>query len=165
MCVDCFVQKGIAEKLLPQLERLILGKLEVSISRQLQTQFQTVGKPALQVSYFLSSHALCHCCVGALFFTLSLGNNVVELTGVIWDVVTGCDPEFLRGVHHPNIRELLPHHVRARGYRIQAWHGGACGDYATTVFFNAFPSGLNFAGQFTSTVSSSPLGCTVIMIS
>lgn len=50
------MQKGIAEKLLPQLERLILGKLEVSISRQLQTQFQTVGKQALQVSYFMSSH-------------------------------------------------------------------------------------------------------------
>jgi enhancer of mRNA-decapping protein 4 len=41
-------QKGITEKLLPQLDRLILGKLEVSISRQLQTQFQTVGKQALQ---------------------------------------------------------------------------------------------------------------------
>jgi len=41
-------QKGIADKLLPQLERLILTKLEVSISRQLQAQFQTVGKQALQ---------------------------------------------------------------------------------------------------------------------
>lgn len=47
--IACILQKGIAEKLLPQLERLILGKLETTISRQLQTQFQSVGKQALQV--------------------------------------------------------------------------------------------------------------------
>lgn len=46
------MQKGIADKLIPQLERLIIQKLEVSISRQLQTQFQTVGKQALQVFLF-----------------------------------------------------------------------------------------------------------------
>lgn len=49
--IPCVLQKGIAEKLLPQLERLILGKLETTISRQLQTQFQSVGKQALQVLY------------------------------------------------------------------------------------------------------------------
>lgn len=67
------MQKGITDKLLPQLERLILGKLEVSISRQLQTQFQTVGKQALQVSLFhqftctwpvscVGAIAPCSCC-------------------------------------------------------------------------------------------------------
>lgn len=101
------MQKGITEKLLPQLERLILGKLELSISRQLQTQFQTVGKQALQVCYFMSSYVS----MVFLFVMLSLGNNVMALMGLIWDFVTGCDPEFLRGVHHSNIREFLPQHV------------------------------------------------------
>lgn len=50
-------QKGIAEKLLPQLERLIMTKLEISISRQLQGQFQTVGKQALQVRCLLDGGA------------------------------------------------------------------------------------------------------------
>lgn len=47
---DLYVlQKGLSEKVVPQLEKLVGSKLEGNIARQLQLQFQTVGKQALQV--------------------------------------------------------------------------------------------------------------------
>lgn len=47
----CFIiaQKGISEKVVPQLEKVVGAKLEANLGRQLQTQFQTTGKQALQV--------------------------------------------------------------------------------------------------------------------
>ncbi len=45
------VQKGITEKVVPQLEKVVGVKLEATVARQLQVQFHTVGKQALQVGY------------------------------------------------------------------------------------------------------------------
>jgi enhancer of mRNA-decapping protein 4 len=45
------VQKGITEKVVPQLEKVVGVKLEGTVARQLQVQFHTVGKQALQVGY------------------------------------------------------------------------------------------------------------------
>jgi enhancer of mRNA-decapping protein 4 len=41
-------QKGITEKVVPQLEKVVGVKLEATLARQLQVQFHTVGKQALQ---------------------------------------------------------------------------------------------------------------------
>lgn len=43
-------QKGVTEKMLPQLEKSVGAKLEGTVTRQIQTQFQTIGRQALQVS-------------------------------------------------------------------------------------------------------------------
>jgi enhancer of mRNA-decapping protein 4 len=43
------VQRGVADKSVNQLEKSVNSKLEGSIARQIQTQFQTSGKQALQV--------------------------------------------------------------------------------------------------------------------
>lgn len=45
-------QKGYTEKLYPHLEKSVGAKLEGTVTRQIQTQFQTVGRQALQVSKF-----------------------------------------------------------------------------------------------------------------
>ncbi|KAL2636093.1 hypothetical protein R1flu_007572 [Riccia fluitans] len=42
------LQKGLLEKVIPQLEKVIATKLEAAVSRQLQTQLQLVLRPALQ---------------------------------------------------------------------------------------------------------------------
>jgi enhancer of mRNA-decapping protein 4 len=42
-------QKGVTERMLPQLEKSVGAKLEGTVTRQLQTQFQTIGRQALQV--------------------------------------------------------------------------------------------------------------------
>ncbi|KAJ7536521.1 hypothetical protein O6H91_12G072700 [Diphasiastrum complanatum] len=42
------LQKGLSEKTLPQLEKMITGKLEAFVAKHLQTQFQTSGRQALQ---------------------------------------------------------------------------------------------------------------------
>lgn len=45
----CTVQKGVGEKSVNQLEKVVSAKLEGSVTRQIQAQFQTSGKQALQV--------------------------------------------------------------------------------------------------------------------
>ncbi|CAM6073454.1 unnamed protein product [Sphagnum tenellum] len=41
-------QKGVTERMFPQLEKSVGAKLEGTVTRQLQTQFQTIGRQALQ---------------------------------------------------------------------------------------------------------------------
>lgn len=48
-------QKGFVEKVLPQLEKTVVAKLEVTVTRQLQNQFQTVGRQTLQVSLIVAT--------------------------------------------------------------------------------------------------------------
>lgn len=48
--IICLVQKGLGDKMLNQLEKSVNSKLESAMARQIQTQFQTSGKQALQVS-------------------------------------------------------------------------------------------------------------------
>lgn len=43
------VQKGVSDKAVNQLEKTVSSKLEASVARQIQAQFQTSGKQALQV--------------------------------------------------------------------------------------------------------------------
>jgi enhancer of mRNA-decapping protein 4 len=49
MVVGLAAQKGMADKMLPQLEKSVGAKLEGTVTRQIQTQFQTIGRQALQV--------------------------------------------------------------------------------------------------------------------
>ncbi len=42
-------QKGVTERMFPQLEKSVGAKLEGTVGRQLQSQFQTIGRQALQV--------------------------------------------------------------------------------------------------------------------
>jgi enhancer of mRNA-decapping protein 4 len=44
-------QKSVVEKVLPQLEKSTISKLEATMTKQLTTQFQTTGRQALQVSW------------------------------------------------------------------------------------------------------------------
>ena len=50
-------QKGVADKAVNQLEKSVNSKLEATVARQIQTQFQTSGKQALQVSQRNSNHS------------------------------------------------------------------------------------------------------------
>lgn len=43
------MQKGVGEKAVSQLEKSVHSKLEATVARQIQSQFQTSGKQALQV--------------------------------------------------------------------------------------------------------------------
>jgi hypothetical protein len=43
------MQKGVGDKAVNQLEKSVSSKLEGSVTRQIQAQFQTSGKQALQV--------------------------------------------------------------------------------------------------------------------
>lgn len=43
------VQRGVGDKAVNQLEKSVNSKLEATVARQIQTQFQTSGKQALQV--------------------------------------------------------------------------------------------------------------------
>lgn len=53
----CGLQKGVGEKAVNQLDKTVSSKLEATVARQIQLQFQTSGKQALQVSSSLiSSH-------------------------------------------------------------------------------------------------------------
>lgn len=47
------MQKGVADKAVNQLEKSLNSKLEATVARQIQAQFQTSGKQALQVSKIL----------------------------------------------------------------------------------------------------------------
>lgn len=56
-CMDLFVvwlnvmvQRGVGDKAVNQLEKAVNSKLEATVARQIQAQFQTSGKQALQVS-------------------------------------------------------------------------------------------------------------------
>lgn len=42
-------QRGVGDKAVNQLEKSVNSKLEATVSRQIQAQFQTSGKQALQV--------------------------------------------------------------------------------------------------------------------
>lgn len=42
-------QKGVSDKAVNQLEKSVSSKLEAVVARQIQAQFQTSGKQALQV--------------------------------------------------------------------------------------------------------------------
>jgi hypothetical protein len=42
-------QKSLNEKVMPQMEKMVLSKLEATMTKQLKFQFQTSGKQALQV--------------------------------------------------------------------------------------------------------------------
>jgi enhancer of mRNA-decapping protein 4 len=44
-----FLQRGVGDKAVNQLEKSVNSKLEATVARQIQTQFQTSGKQALQV--------------------------------------------------------------------------------------------------------------------
>lgn len=44
-----FLQKGVGDKAVNQLEKSVCSKLEATVTRQIQVQFQTSGKQALQV--------------------------------------------------------------------------------------------------------------------
>lgn len=44
------VQKGVGDKAVNQLEKSVYAKLEATVARQIQAQFQASGKLALQVS-------------------------------------------------------------------------------------------------------------------
>jgi hypothetical protein len=58
------MQKGVGDKAVNQLEKSISSKLEGSVTRQIQAQFQTSGKQALQVivsyTYISCSHYSYH---------------------------------------------------------------------------------------------------------
>lgn len=43
------MQKGVGDKAVNQLEKSVNSKLEATVARQIQAQFQTSGKQALQV--------------------------------------------------------------------------------------------------------------------
>lgn len=43
------LQKGVGDRAFNQLEKGISSKLEAAVGRQIQSQFQTYGKQALQV--------------------------------------------------------------------------------------------------------------------
>lgn len=43
------MQRGIGDNVINQLEKIVNTKLEATVSRQIQVQFQTSGKQALQV--------------------------------------------------------------------------------------------------------------------
>lgn len=43
------LQRGVGDKAVNQLEKSVNAKLEATVSRQIQAQFQTSGKQALQV--------------------------------------------------------------------------------------------------------------------
>lgn len=49
MIFVCIPQKGVGEKAVNQLEKSVSSKLEATLARQIQAQFQTSGKQALQV--------------------------------------------------------------------------------------------------------------------
>lgn len=51
MIFVCILQKGVGEKAVNQLEKSVSSKLEASLARQIQAQFQTSGKQALQVIF------------------------------------------------------------------------------------------------------------------
>jgi len=42
-------QKNLNEKVLPQIEKMVISKLEATMTKQLKYQFQTSGKQSLQV--------------------------------------------------------------------------------------------------------------------
>lgn len=44
------MQRGVSDKTVSQLEKSVSSKLEATVARQLQAQFQTSGKQALQVN-------------------------------------------------------------------------------------------------------------------
>ena len=48
--IICLAQKGLGDKAVNQLEKSVNSKLESALARQIQMQFQTSGKQALQVS-------------------------------------------------------------------------------------------------------------------
>nr|GEX89864.1 hypothetical protein [Tanacetum cinerariifolium] len=50
-------QRGVGDKAVNQLEKTVNSKLEATVSRQIQTQFQTSGKQALQEALRLSMEA------------------------------------------------------------------------------------------------------------
>ena len=45
------LQKGVGERAVNQLEKSVSSKLEATVARQIQAQYQTSGKQALQVIY------------------------------------------------------------------------------------------------------------------
>nr|KYP62791.1 Enhancer of mRNA-decapping protein 4 [Cajanus cajan] len=61
-------QKGVGDKALNQLEKSVSTKLEATVARQIQAQFQTSGKQALQVSSFsLLAILACWSLIGPAF--------------------------------------------------------------------------------------------------
>jgi hypothetical protein len=64
-------QKGVTERMFPQLEKSVGAKLEGTVGRQLQSQFQTIGRQALQVR----SHGI--------FLWWSLGVNIGHEHGTL----------------------------------------------------------------------------------
>ncbi|PWA68338.1 hypothetical protein CTI12_AA308880 [Artemisia annua] len=46
--IQAYIQRGVGEKAVNQLEKLVHSKLEAIVARQIQAQFQTSGKQALQ---------------------------------------------------------------------------------------------------------------------
>lgn len=66
----CCAQKNLNEKVLPQLEKIVMSKLEVTMTKQLKFQFQTSGKQSLQV----------RCCV--------LSNTILSMSWRLFDIRT-----------------------------------------------------------------------------
>ena len=55
------LQRGVGDKALNQVEKSINSKLEATVARQIQVQFQTSGKQALQVGVGLILCSMCLC--------------------------------------------------------------------------------------------------------
>ena len=47
--IQAYIQRGVGDKAVNQPEKLVHSKLEAIVARQIQAQFQTSGKQALQV--------------------------------------------------------------------------------------------------------------------
>ena len=47
--ISAFCQRGVGDKAVNQLDKSVNAKLEATVARQIQAQFQTTGKQVLQV--------------------------------------------------------------------------------------------------------------------
>lgn len=52
-------QRGVGDKAVNQLEKSVNSKLEVTVARQIQAQFQTTAKQVLQVCHSSFFHFKC----------------------------------------------------------------------------------------------------------
>ena len=98
------MQKSISEKAINQLDKSVGGKIEAMLGKQLQTQFQTYGKQALQVKliwlvfhYSLDrngSRVQHKACVCLIFSSLLMQYDNIFL---------GWTSLFFRDIHYPSV--------------------------------------------------------------
>ena len=106
------MQKSISEKAINQLDKSVGGKIEAMLGKQLQTQFQTYGKQALQVKliwlvfhYSLDrngSRVQHKACVCLIFSSLLMQYDNIFL---------GWTSLFFRDIHYPSVWTSLPRNV------------------------------------------------------